>query len=68
MSTRKTFIDTMYGRDTVVDVEQSDSDYLRGLSDRLRRIPASFGTDGYDCDRLWHIAAQLDVEQRDRER
>jgi hypothetical protein len=36
--------------------EISDTEYLRNLSDRLMGVPACYGTDQYDCDRLRGIA------------
>ena len=43
------------------DEEQlSDTDYLEDLAERLRHIPASYGTDDYDIDRLYEIAKKYD--------
>lgn len=40
--------------------ELSDADYLRNLSRRIFKIPANYGTDQYDYDRLREIAEQID--------
>jgi len=39
--------------------ELSDTEYLHNLSCRISRIPARYGTDQYDCDRLSDIAEKL---------
>jgi hypothetical protein len=44
----------------------SDSDYLRELAERLRRIPVMYGTDDGDIDRLCEIAKQLERKERQR--
>lgn len=36
--------------------EMSDAEYLRDLAERLMHVPATYGTDGYDTDRLSEIA------------
>lgn len=41
-------------------VELSPADYLRDLAGRIFRIPAMYGVDGYDFDRLHEIARDLD--------
>ena len=40
-------------------VEESDHVYLRDLAERLRSIPAMYGTDGGDVDRVLEIAKKL---------
>ena len=39
--------------------ETSDADYLRELVEKLRHIPATYGTCDYDIDRLQGIIAKL---------
>lgn len=39
--------------------ELGPAEYLRDLAERLMHVPAMYGTDGYDCDRLKEIARVL---------
>ena len=45
------------------DFETSSVEFLRDLSERLRRVPVMYGTDGYDIDRLRWIAQDLETLQ-----
>ena len=37
-------------------VEKTDQEYLADLAERLREVPAMYGVDGYDIDRLRDMA------------
>ena len=41
----------------------TNSDYLRDLAERLMAVPAVYGVDQGDVDRLLDIAHQLEVLQ-----
>ena len=44
---------------------QTDADYLRDLAERLMAVPALYGVDQGDVDRLLEIASTLTQESDD---
>lgn len=40
---------------------KSDAEYLRGLAERLMNVPAMYGTDQSDVDRLGEIAGRMET-------
>jgi len=46
------------------DVEEGGPQYLRGLAERLMRVPAMYGVDQSDVDILQGIAASIEERLR----
>lgn len=40
--------------------ELNDTEYLRGLAERLMHVPVMYGTDQGDVSRLYRIAERLE--------
>ena len=47
----------------LMEEELSDVDYLRNLADRLFKVPAVYGVDQYDYERLLEIAFCLEEKK-----
>ena len=45
-------------------VEITNAEYLRNLAEKLRNIPATYGTDGGDVDACLAIAKSLDADSQ----
>lgn len=45
-----------------ISAERADADYLFDLSEKLREVPATYGTDGGDVDRVREIAIKLGLQ------
>jgi len=46
--------------------ELTDAQYLRDLAKRLMHVPAAYGTNQYDCDRLCEIAKKIVRSEKNR--
>lgn len=44
--------------------QESDSAYLRDLSNRLMHVPVMYGIDGFDIDCLAEMAGRLEAKSK----